>query len=329
MNPLFPWQQKNWRHLCNYQLQNRIPQALLITGNKGLGKQQLADQFAFSLLCTTLSLPGLACGHCPSCLLNKAETHPDFIRLQPAEPGKAISIEQIRALTNGMQLKPQYDAYRVVIINPADQMNKSAANAFLKHLEEPSERTLIILITDKPAKLPATITSRCQRLAVDTPEKETIFTWLKQQNIENNLEILVSMAQNSPLLARQYANEQTLSSRDDCFKAWLEIAKHEADPVVIAERWQTLPHAALLFWLNSWIIDLIKCFYQTKLNNFYNPDLLTPLQELTGQLDLKRLYKYYDFLLSSRRQLDTQVNKQLLFEEILIRWSELNRRTLP
>jgi DNA polymerase-3 subunit delta' len=329
MDPIFPWQQKNWRHLCNYKSQNRIPQALLITGNKGLGKQHLAEQFAFSLLCAKPDPNGLACSRCPSCLLIKAETHPDFIRIQPSEPGKAIGIDLIRALIVDMQLKPQYDAYRVVLISPADQMNRPAANAFLKYLEEPGERTVILLISDKPASMPPTIRSRCQKLAVDTPDKETVFAWLKQQNIKNDLEILTGMAQNSPLLARRYADEKTLSARNECFKAWLEIAGQSADPVMVAESWLALPQSALLFWLSTWIIDLIKCFYRTKPDNFYNPDLFIPLQELAGQLDLIGLFKLYDLLLSSRGRLDTQVNKQLMFEEILIRWSELTRSTMP
>lgn len=329
MEPIFPWQRKNWLQLCNYKSQNRIPQALLITGNKGLGKQHLAEQFAFSLLCAKPGSNGLACGRCASCLLVNAGTHPDFIRVQPSEPGKVIGIDMIRALITDMQLKPQYEAYRVIIINPADQLNRSAANAFLKYLEEPGERTLFLLISDKPASLPPTIISRCQKLAVDTPDQETLFDWLKQQHIVNDLDILTAMAQNSPLLARQYAAEKTLVARNDCFKAWLGVAKQTADPVIVAESWLPLPHAVLLFWLNSWIIDLIKCFYQTQPEHFYNPDLFTALQELAGQLDLKGLFKFYDLLLSSRGRLDTQINKQLLFEEILIRWSELTRSTMP
>ena len=182
---LLPWQQQNWDQLCNYRMQNRVPQALLITGNKGLGKQHLANQFAFSLLCAKPQDNGLGCGHCDSCLLLNAETHPDFIQIRPDEPGKAITIGQIRSLVTRLTLKPQFESYRVVIVNPADLMNNAAANAFLKCLEEPTERTVILLITDKPAHLPATIVSRCQKLAVAKPDKEIVFAWLKQQNVKD------------------------------------------------------------------------------------------------------------------------------------------------
>jgi DNA polymerase-3 subunit delta' len=330
-----PWQRPQWEHLCGYIAQKRIPQALLVTGNKGLGKQQLARQFAVALLCAAPQVDGTACGHCSSCLLVKAETHPDFIRLQPEEPGKGITIAQIRSLITRLTLKPQFESYRVVIINPADLMNNAAANAFLKCLEEPSERTSIILISEKPGKLPATIVSRCQKLAISTPDKSTVVEWLAETlQSESPLAPLlqrgelfrhISLAQGAPLLALDYANDQTLNLRNACFESWMAIAKQLKSPVMVAEDWHKLPAASLVFWMTSWIIDMIKCCYHTQAENLYNPDLNVQLQELSKRLELKGLYKLYDLLLLSRQRLDTQINKQLLFEETLIQWHELNR----
>ena len=321
---LLPWQQQNWEHLCSYIAQKRIPQALLITGNKGLGKQQLANQFAYSLLCEKTQANGLCCGHCGSCLLLNAQTHPDFIQINPEEPGKAITIGQMRSLITKLTLKPQFEAYRVVVVNPADKMNNAAVNAFLKCLEEPTERTIIILITDRPAKLPATIVSRCQKLPVTTPDKESILAWLKQQHIQDNLDALLGLAQGAPLLAQDYAGNDSLAQRNECFKAWMAIASQQNHPVIVAENWQKLPESSLIFWITSWVIDLIKCTYQAKAENLYNPDLNKPLKELAQQLELKGLYKLYDLLLLCRQRLDTQINKHMMFEEILIQWSELN-----
>jgi len=326
---ILPWQQQDWDHLCDYRMQNRVPQALLITGNKGMGKQHLANQFAFSLLCAKPQDNGLGCGHCDSCLLLNAETHPDFIQIRPDEPGKAISIGQIRSLVNRLTLKPQFESYRVVIVNPADLMNNAAANAFLKCLEEPTERTLMLLITDKPAHLPATIISRCQKLAVAKPDKETAFAWLKQQNVDTlqcNASALLGLAQGSPLLALDYASDGTLTLRNDCFKAWMDIAKQRRHPAIIAEDWHKLPESPLIFWITSWIIDIIKCCYQLKAGWLYNPDMKEPLQELSQQLELKELYKLYDLVLISRQRINTQINKHTMFEEILIKWFELNLR---
>lgn len=322
--PLLPWLKPNWEHLYSYIAQKRIPQALLITGNRGLGKQHLANQFAFSLLCANPQADGLCCGSCDSCKLLSAETHPDFINIQPEEIGKSITIGQIRNLIMQLTLKPQFEAYRVVIVSPADQMNNAAANAFLKCLEEPTERTIIILLTDKPAKLPATIVSRCQKLMVNTPAKDMTIAWLKQQNIEENRDLLFGLARGAPLLAQQYANEGYISMRHECFKAWMGIAKQQCNPVIVAEDWHKLPVSPLLFWLTSWIIDLIKCSHPAKIENLHNPDFAKSLKELSQQLELKRVYKLYDLLLAARQRLDSPINKQLMFEEILIKWSEIN-----
>ncbi len=323
---LLPWQQKNWDQLCNYRVQNRVPQALLITGSKGLGKQNLANQYAGSLLCEKKLDNGFACGHCHSCLLLNAATHPDFMQIQPDETKTAITIDQIRSLVTKLTLKPQFERYRVVIVNPADKMNNAAANAFLKCLEEPAQRTVIILVTDKPAALPATIVSRCQKLAVARPDKEIVCSWLKQQEVQDDPELLFGLAQGSPLLALRYANEKILTLRNDCFKAWLDIAKQRSHPVIVAENWHKLPESLLIPWIASWIIDLIKCCYQIKADNCYNYDLIEALQELSQQIEVKGLYEFYDLLLKSRQLLDTPINKHTMFEEILIKWFELNQR---
>lgn len=326
MKPLLPWLQGNWDHLNRYIQQQRIPQALLVTGHQGLGKRHLANQFAYSLLCTDTQVNGLSCGHCDSCLLVAAGTHPDLINIRPEEQGKTISIEQIRSLISKLTLKPQFEAYRVVIINPAEQMTRSAANAFLKCLEEPAERSVLLLITDKPTKLPATIISRCQKLTVPTPDKDVAVNWLKQQMVQDDPEILLSLAQGAPLMALQNSTNGTLTLRNQCFNAWLSVANNQTSPIVIAESWQKLPEFSLiLFWVTSWTIDLIKCIYSLRTQNLYNPDLNSPLKALSQQLELKGLYQLYDLLLLSRQRLDTPINKQLLLEEILIQWSELNR----
>lgn len=82
---ILAWQKKNWDLLCSYIKQDRIPQALLITGTNGLGKHRLAKQFARSLLCTNRQDDSLCCGSCNSCLLIKADTHPDLKHIKPDE----------------------------------------------------------------------------------------------------------------------------------------------------------------------------------------------------------------------------------------------------
>lgn len=326
-NSVVPWQQKNWDLLYGYIKQRRIPQALLITGASGVGKQALANRFAYSLLCTNVQNDGTSCGVCNSCLLINADTHPDLTQVKPDEDKKTISIGQIRQLVTDTYLKPQFDTHRVLIINPADVMSTQAANAFLKCLEEPTERTLFILITDRPNKLPATIVSRCQKLSVTIPEKQMLYAWLKDQGINDNQDTLLNLVRCSLLTTQQATNDTLLKQRTDCFNDWLAIAKHRNHPAVISEKWQKLPATELINWLLSWVTDLIKCAYRTNHGQLCNQDMVKAMQDLAEQLNLKGVYGLYDRLLVSRRQLNMQVNFQMMLEEILVQWQQLNRRT--
>jgi DNA polymerase-3 subunit delta' len=320
---LYPWQQNEWQQLQNYVTQNRVPQALLINGALGIGKQHLAQTFANALLCEYSQQGGFACGNCSSCLLLKAQTHPDFMEITPEEVGKNITIAQIRNLMEKLSLKPQFERYRVVLIHPADALNNAAANAFLKYLEEPTERTVLILVTHRMNKLPATIKSRCQKFTMAMPEKNLVLQWLSQQT--PNAEIVLNLAQGSPLLAQKYATDEHLTQRRDCFTEFLAVANQRNHPVIIAEKWLKLPEATLLFWVSSWVIDLMRYRHQNSPKNLYHADFKHELSELSPRVNPLKLYEFYDLLLKSRRRIETQINKQVLWEEILIAWAMLNR----
>jgi len=325
----FPWLQASWAQLSNYINQNRVPQALLISGKKGLAKKQLAKAFAQTLMCESVSSGGQACGKCHSCILFNAQTHPDYIYIEPEEAGKAIGIDIIRQLTSKLSLKPQFENYRLVLINSADCLNNASANAFLKYLEEPTERTCLILITDKPGKLPATIRSRCQKLQVTSSDQDGIKAWLQKQGDIENVDVLLRMSQGSPMLAKQMADNSLLNLRAECFKQWLRVGQAKENFVLIAEQWAKFDNqrmGSLLFWLTSWVMDIVKMRYDQHNTDLLNSDLKISLQEIAYKLDLQKMYKYYDFLMLSQQRLDTQLNKQLMFEEILIQWSELNNR---
>jgi DNA polymerase-3 subunit delta' len=317
----YPWHDSYWQHLVAYVEQQRIPQALLLKGAAGLGKHQLALHFAQYLMCLAPDKQSF-CHHCVSCKLFMAETHPDFMLLQPEEPGKLIGIDVIRQLIAKLALKPQYSAYRVVIINLAEHMNRNSANAFLKCLEEPPERTVFILLTEQVQRLPATIISRCQKLTLTTPDVAVAQQWLTAQGINAQQQQLLSLAQGAPLLALDYAQQNSLQLRNACFTDWQNIIVRHACPVALAEQWHKLAGQPLLHWLISWTEDIIKCHFQVQAHYLHNTDLASALQGLTRQVQLTRLFDFYGLLMKDIHRIQTQLNKQLLFEEILITWSQ-------
>ena len=326
---VFPWQHLLWQQLVGYIEQQRIPQALLITGAKGVGKRYLAEAFSQALLCQKFSINHLACGECQGCKLWLAQTHPDYWAIEPDEPGKTIGIDKIRQLIVKLALKPQFDTQRLIIIQPADQLNNASANAFLKCLEEPTERTCLILLTDHPNRLPATIRSRCQALHCQQPDRQIAEQWLQQQGVNDQHDLLLRFAQGSPLLAKQYADRQFIDIRQDCFNAWLQVLDGKQNLISLAEQWDKqdkVDLGVLLTWMLTWVMDIIKSAHSADVDQLQNPDIAKRLQALAERLELKRVYTFYDNLLLANSQVNTQINKQLLLEQLLINWMLLNTR---
>ena len=318
---IYPWHKSHWQHLVDYVKQERIPQALLINGLAGLGKLQLALHFAQYLVCTDRQDDDF-CGHCASCKLFIAQTHPDFIFLEPEEPGRAIGIDLVRQLITKLALKPQFSGYRVVLIKPAEKMNTNSANAFLKSLEEPPERTVFLLHTEQMQQLPATIISRCQKLLLTAPDVDSVIPWLRQQGLSEQQNLLLNLAQGAPLLALEYAQQKLPEQRQQFFSDWQNIALLNACPVSLADKWHKLPVTPLLGWLISWTEDIIKCHFNAEPAHLINNDLEKDLHALAKRLNLKSLFEFYDLLLKASYRLQTQLNKQLVFEELLITWSQ-------
>jgi len=318
----YPWHKADWQHLTAYIEQDRVPQALLMTGSEGLGKHALAMQYTQALLCTDKQASE-ACLQCESCKLFTANTHPDFMLLQPEEVGKAIKIDDVRAVISKLSLKPQYSAYRVVIIQPADRMNINSANAFLKCLEEPPERTVFLLLTEAMQSLPATIISRCQLMSLSVPKQSDVVGWLAEQGVTEQIDLLLGLAEGSPLRALEYSKNNFLEQRSSCFDAWNKVALGLNCPVSLAEKWQKMPVELLLKWLTLWTEDVVKCTFQTKPSLLFNKDLAGPLQGLAKNANKHKLFKFYDLLLKDSYRIKMQLNKQLLFEELLITWSQV------
>ena len=141
---------------------NRLAHAYLFEGPDGVGKRLTAMAFAKAVNC---ELGGDdSCDRCWSCLRVDELKHPDVTLIEPLKAGRIIHLDVMAELIERSSLKPYRGRYRVAIIVDAERMNDAAANTFLKTLEEPPGKSLFILVSDSPERLPATIASRCQRV---------------------------------------------------------------------------------------------------------------------------------------------------------------------
>ncbi|MBW2000643.1 MAG: DNA polymerase III subunit delta', partial [Deltaproteobacteria bacterium] len=154
---------------------DRIPHAYLFVGIPGIGKRTTARSFARFINCLAPENED-ACGACIPCRQFVGGNFPDLHEIEPE--GQTIKIEQIRELNRVFGYKPLSGRYRVTIIQHAEKLTEEAANAFLKNLEEPPERNIIILGVTEPLDLLPTIVSRCQQVSFRPIPSEMIAKWL-------------------------------------------------------------------------------------------------------------------------------------------------------
>ena len=173
----------------------RFPNTILLHGGTGMGKTTTARMLARYINCAT----GDACGTCPSCRAGDAS--PDIVEMNMAE---TRGIDDIRNLIGKSKLAPRFNQ-RVFILDELHQLTTQAKEAMLKPLEEPAKRTMWILCTTNPEKLPKTIIGRCQQIAVEAPTVKEMVQFLigicKQEGIkitkEDDLPILKHIAERS------------------------------------------------------------------------------------------------------------------------------------
>jgi DNA polymerase-3 subunit delta' len=178
---VLPWHRRQWAGLRAALAAGRLPHALLLTGPDGIGLGEFALTFARALLCERAPAPDGAekpCGQCRACVLSQAGNHPDILRVAPAEAGRQIRVDEIRALLEFMHLSSQSGRAKAAIIEPADAMNRSAANGLLKTLEEPPPGAVLMLCSHQPGRLPITIRSRCQQVAFSGDQGAEACAWV-------------------------------------------------------------------------------------------------------------------------------------------------------
>lgn len=339
-NNLLPWHSPLWQHFLTAYQQDRLPHALLLCGPQGMGKSLFAQRLANTLLCDKFLLPpidkdivGQPCDHCKSCHLLKIGNHPDLFFVQPAEAGKAIAVDQIRELIQLCMLTAHYGRYQIVILNPAEAMNRNAANSLLKLLEEPPPKTILLLVSHQPMALLATIRSRCQRLDFSHPDPILTQTWLQHQ-VPRDLDArwLLNLTSQAPLAALELVNSDSLTNRRELFDSLAQLPLGKTDPIRLAEQWNELEIPQLLGWMLSWTMDLIRYAVSSHTPVIINQDYREVLQRLAKQLNLRSLFKLLDLQREVHRLVTggTNVNTKGLLETIAITWQELGtqpRRT--
>ena len=314
----------------------RWPQALLLTGTRGIGKRRLALHFARALLCEHPRADGGPCGICPSCRYAAAGQHPDLRLIEPVDlsgedgprPIDTIAVDRIRELIEFTQLTTHRGGAKVAVIAPAEAMNAAAEAALLKTLEEPPGPMHLILVSDQPARLRATIVSRCRRLAVPAADPAIATAWLAAQGVAQP-KLLLAQAGGAPFHALALADPAIQSERE-----WLvvQLARPERlSPIAFGARIDS--HAReerkaklgeALYWLLTWMAD-VAAVERGGAPRFH-PDQLDALHGLAARVARPGLFRYYRTLLRQRSLLGHPLQPRWVAESLLVEYRGLFAR---
>lgn len=331
MKPLYPWQLASWQSL--QALRKRMPHALLLKGAQGIGKLDLALNFAESLLCEHPTEEGMPCGKCDSCHRFEQGSHPDFRLVQPEaldsgeggdvkiggkKSSQEISVDQIRNLANFFNLSSHCGGYRIILIYPAEAMNSNAANSLLKTLEEPTDHLLFLLVTHRPQQLLPTIISRCLSFCLPTPTAEVGIAWLAQQGVSDPVQALAQTGF-APLQARLWARSGEEAKARDLL---LEVIPHplRMDPLQVAERLQDTAPIHVIHCLQQWCHDLVSAKLAGRVRYF--PSYSTTLFTLAAKISTANLMKLHKELRIARQAVYHSLNHRLYLESLLLSYQQ-------
>ena len=319
------WNEAVWAALPAFE---RLPPVLMLSGANGIGKSQFARALAQALLCTAGSATRLPCGHCPACRLFASANHPDYRVLEPAatgddedaaeEGGKSkasarwIKVDAVRGLSDFLALTSHLGGRKVVLIDPAERLHPSAANAMLKTLEEPSN-TQFILVTAQPARVPATVRSRCVRVPLPMPDQAVACDWLRSQGVVPP-EPALAMAGGAPLRALQMNTPEQAQLRRRLID--VVFSNPRFDPVAAVDAIGPEQVIALVPALQRWCYDLLLSAAIGGVR--YYPDCAQLLHSVARRAPARQLLSFARELQEVARHQEHPLNPRLLAERCLI-----------
>ena len=262
---LSPWQQRAYQHAAKALAGGQMGHATLIVGPESIGKRVLAEHLARRVLCLSPFVDGEACGSCRSCTLFASRSQYDPLEIRPDgtlsqpwghsahpdlmfigyevnqktdKPRAELVIEQVRTLSEKLTLTPRLGESLVAIVDPADAINYNAFNALLKTLEEPQPGRYLWLLSSNPARLPATIRSRCQKLELRLPPRDEALAWLAALGHSSSVaNEALDAARGHPGLADAWIASDGMALRRSVRQDAEALQRGQAAPVELAQRW--------------------------------------------------------------------------------------------
>lgn len=306
----------------------RLAHAYLFTGPPGVGKRLFASELAKALLCEgTQGELADACDGCSACAQIDAQTHPDFFSVRRPEDSNEFPIEVMRELCANFSLKSARGKGKVAIIDDADDLNDESANCFLKTLEEPPPRSVLILIGSSSDRQLPTIVSRCQVVNFSPLPRTDVADLLKAGGVDDPtlLQRLTILADGSPGVGAALGDPALWDFRRTLVKA---LVAQPYDSVDLAKGWgkfveEAGKDSALQRRRASLCMSLLLSFLEDALRvsvgsepRIADTEDAKAVQALTQRLSTDRLLQLMERCLESDAQIDRFVQLVLVLEAL-------------
>jgi DNA polymerase-3 subunit delta' len=307
----------------------RLAHAYLFTGPPGVGKRLFAEELAKALLCENPPAGRFAaCDDCPACHQVAAGTHPDFFTAGRPEDKVELPIEVIRELCQRFSMKSARGRGKVAILDDADDLNDHAANCFLKTLEEPPPRSVLLLVGTNPDRQLATILSRCQVVQFAPLPDPIISDLLRDQGLADAalIDRLVRMSGGSLGRAQALAEPSLWDFRRTFLKG---IVKSPADTVGLAQAFMRFVEeagkesaaqrrrAGLVLGLLTDFLNAVLARSVGATPRLAEQGDLQVLEELVKRLDTEQILALLDRCLEGEMHIDRKVQLVLVLEALV------------
>ncbi len=302
-----PWLDAATDNWLASQDNDRLPHAVLVTGPPGCGKRRLAEWMLAKKLTSNASQR-------PVFADDKLE-HADLHRLSVPEDKTTIGVDQVRELIRSLTLTSYEGRGKAAVVEPANLMTRSAANGLLKTLEEPPGDALLILVSDREGRLPATILSRCQRIAVLPPTEVEAVEWLDHVRAGRDWRRALSAAGGAPIAA--LALEEQLDLMGDMQKRFLAIQAGRESASAVAAEWAKMDTDFVLNWLAGTVSNLLKAL---NCGQKWAQGLDFDVSAMQ-RMDTRNLFCYLDIINRLRGANKGSFNVQLALERLLVDWA--------
>lgn len=305
----------------------RLAHAYLFHGEEAIGKRLTAIRLAQALNCEqppeSENLD--SCGACRSCQQIEARAHPDFFVIEPdrEQATQQIKIEQVREIEHQIMYRPLIGERKICLIDDADRMTIGAANALLKTLEEPPAHSLFLLISSRPAALPATIRSRCQSLRFTTPARTQVEAALilKRELPPTDARFLAIISEGRIGEALRADVNETRSRQQELVdlvrpQSLQSIGSilSSAEAIAKTDRAQET-----LTWLTRWIRDLVLLQIGGDRDQILYLDDLATLETYAKQADTDSLLDLLREIELTEQRATRHLNLHMALETILLR----------